>query len=173
MSPRHRATFARARAAAAAERSTPAPVVGGQVRKRRDQREEREQIWLFQWARAKEGMHPELRWLFHVPNGGGRSKAEAGRLKAAGVKPGVPDLLLPVRRGPYVGCAIELKAEGGRTSDDQRKWIAHLQTEGWQAGVAVGWREAATRLLRYLDAPQREIDELLTKDFDPEDRGHS
>ena len=34
-------------------------------------------------------------WLcFHVPNGGGRSKAEAGILKAMGVLAGMPDLFV-------------------------------------------------------------------------------
>lgn len=34
-------------------------------------------------------------WLcFHVPNGGGRSKAEAGILKAMGVVAGMPDLFV-------------------------------------------------------------------------------
>lgn len=34
-------------------------------------------------------------WIcFHVPNGGGRSKAEAGILKAMGVLAGVPDLFV-------------------------------------------------------------------------------
>lgn len=33
-------------------------------------------------------------FCFHCPNGGGRSKAEAGILKAMGVLPGIPDLLI-------------------------------------------------------------------------------
>lgn len=60
-------------------------------------------------------------WIvFHVPNGGGRSKAEAGILKAMGVLAGMPDLLIigPERWHPQGGCvasptsviAIEFKA---------------------------------------------------------------
>ena len=34
-------------------------------------------------------------WMFwHTPNGGARSKAEAGMLKATGVKAGIPDLFV-------------------------------------------------------------------------------
>lgn len=47
-------------------------------------------------------------WLvLHVPNGGGRSKAEAGIFKALGVLAGFPDLLII---GPQFVGAIELKA---------------------------------------------------------------
>lgn len=55
-------------------------------------------------------------WLvFHVPNGGGRSKAEAGILKAMGVLAGMPDLLLIGPSKPNV-LAIELKAPPRRFS---------------------------------------------------------
>lgn len=49
-------------------------------------------------------------WIvFHVPNGGGRSKAEAGILKAMGVLAGMPDLFV---MGPRIArTAHELKME--------------------------------------------------------------
>lgn len=61
------------------------------------------------------GMLPTPWFAFHVPNGGGRSKAEAGILKAMGVLAGMPDLLV---FGPRMGTlapeprlvAIEFKA---------------------------------------------------------------
>ena len=65
--------------------------------------ESQEQQALFEWAELSKRCFPELELLFHVPNGGARSKATAGRLKAEGVKPGVPDLCLPVPRGAYHG----------------------------------------------------------------------
>ena len=37
--------------------------------------------------------------VFHIPGGGSRHPAEAARLKAQGVKAGVPDLCIPVARG--------------------------------------------------------------------------
>lgn len=53
-------------------------------------------------------------WLvFHVPNGGGRSKAEAGVLKAMGVLAGIPDLLVfgpGATQSATTVVAIELKA---------------------------------------------------------------
>lgn len=51
-----------------------------------------EQQCLFRWAAFQSGRFPELALLYHVPNGGSRKKAEAGRFRAEGVKAGVPDL---------------------------------------------------------------------------------
>lgn len=72
--------------------------------------EAQEQMTLFSWAAMQSGKYPELNLLYHVPNGGSRHKAEAGRLRAEGVKAGVPDLCLPVARGQYHGLYIELIA---------------------------------------------------------------
>ena len=57
-----------------------------------------EQATLFSWASMRTYWHPELNLMFHIPNGGKRSKAEAGRFRAEGVKSGVPDICLPVAR---------------------------------------------------------------------------
>lgn len=53
---------------------------------------------------------------FAVPNGGLRNKAVAGKLKAEGVKPGVPDILIFYQSRLI---CIELKAGKGTLSDDQ------------------------------------------------------
>lgn len=85
--------------------------------------EDNEQMILIRWAQFESGRHPELSLLFHVPNGGKRSKVEAARFKAMGVQAGVPDLFLPVPRGAYHGLFIEMKAPKGRTSNAQNTWI--------------------------------------------------
>lgn len=56
--------------------------------------------------------------VFAVPNGGKRTKAEAGTLKAMGVLAGVYDLCVLLRQGG-VGF-IELKAPGKGTPSDRR-----------------------------------------------------
>jgi len=94
---------------------------------------------------------PDLRWLFAIPNGGARSKATAGKLKAEGVRPGVPDLMLPVARGGYHGLYIEMKAVGGRTSDEQKAWIAGLRENGYRVEVCVGADAAWRVLCEYLE----------------------
>lgn len=109
-----------------------------------------EQATLMEWAALMEGRWPELKLLFHVPNGGARSKSEAGRMKRQGVKAGVPDLVLPVARGGYHGLYLELKAAGGRPTPEQKEWIRELQEQGYASTVAVGWEAAAKVIETYL-----------------------
>ena len=121
------------------------------VDKRLLPKEGQEQATLMSWAQMKSYQYPELGLLFHIPNGGGRSKAEAGRFKAEGVKAGVPDLFLPVPRGESHGLFIELKRlEGGSVSKEQKEWIAQLREQGYRAEVCKGWEAASRVLLEYL-----------------------
>ena len=111
-----------------------------------------EQATLFSWAAMKRGKWPELELLFHIPNGGSRGKAEAARFKAEGVKAGVPDLFLPVARGPYHGLFIEMKRQkGGKVSDAQKAWILDLIDQGYLAVVCYGCKDAAELIEDYLD----------------------
>jgi hypothetical protein len=65
--------------------------------------------------------------LFAIPNGGARHKAIAGKLRAEGVRAGVPDICLPVPRGEYHGLFIELKRpKGGHVSEEQEAWISEV-----------------------------------------------
>lgn len=114
-------------------------------------REGEEQARLFHWAQMASGKYPELRLMFHIPNGGSRGKAEAGRFKAEGVKAGVPDIFLPVARGDFHGLFIELKRrEGGRVSKEQRQWLNNLWKQGYMAMVCKGWDEARVVIEEYL-----------------------
>lgn len=77
----------------------------------------------FKWAYNK---HPKLRgMLFSVPNGGTRNLREAMQLKATGLTPGIPDLLLVVNGI----CGFEFKTTEGRLSPAQTKihsiWAAN------------------------------------------------
>lgn len=111
-----------------------------------------EQQCLFRWAEFQSGRYPELKLLYHVPNGGSRKKSEAGRFKAEGVKAGVPDLCLPVARGGYHGLYIELKRlKHSKTSEDQKAWIAQLNEQDYCAVVCKGWEAAAKVITEYLN----------------------
>lgn len=88
-----------------------------------------------QWAATQAARYPLLRWIFHVPNGGMRPKGEAGKLKAMGVRPGLPDILLPRRNGPWSGLAVEVKSPSGRLSRCQADWLAALAQDGWLTAV--------------------------------------
>ena len=114
--------------------------------------EAEEQITLFEWARLQRGKYPELTLLYHVPNGGSRNKAEAGRLRAEGVKAGVPDLCLPVPRGRFHGLYIELKRRrGGRVDELQVAWKEELMKQGYSVALCKGWEAAAEVILNYLE----------------------
>lgn len=69
----------------------------------------------FQWAWNEMPMTRRL--LFHVPNGGNRSRIEASQLKASGVVAGVPDLLFIWHGRVY---AFELKTEIGVVRPEQK-----------------------------------------------------
>lgn len=114
-------------------------------------REDAEQMAVMEWAAYRLGMWPELRLLYHVPNGGSRNRIEAARLKAQGVKSGVPDLVLPVARGGWHGMYIELKRrKGGRLSEDQRRWLDDLQEQGYLALRCDGAQAAINTIEEYL-----------------------
>jgi hypothetical protein len=88
--------------------------------------------------------HWRARWthgslVAAIPNGGLRSKATAGRLKAQGVAPGMPDLFCASPDRPF-GFWIELKRPGTKNvekalSDDQKKIRALLQDRGYEVYV--------------------------------------
>lgn len=104
---------------------------------------------LFQWA-ALSG-RVELQLMFAIPNGGKRDMITAARMKAEGVKKGVPDIMLPVARGPYHGLFIEMKVGKGRLSPEQESWIERLVAEDYCVHVCYSWTEAKTALENYLD----------------------
>lgn len=113
--------------------------------------EHEEQKALFQWADAAKGTRPELRLMYAIPNGGHRHHAVAAKLKAEGVKPGVPDTCLPVARGGFHGLYVEMKRrDGGALLPEQRAWIADLNEQGYQAECCYGWDEARAVIEEYL-----------------------
>jgi hypothetical protein len=75
----------------------------------------------------------------HPANGGYRTAAEAAIFKGLGVRPGASDLLLWHEGRSF---ALELKAEGGRTTEAQRQFLADMKAAGAFAGVAVGLDDA-------------------------------
>jgi hypothetical protein len=76
-------------------------------------------------------------WLSycHVPNGGQRTKAEAGVFKALGTRAGVPDLLVFLPGGVLL--QVELKAGRGKLSPAQRAWHETMKSLGFR--VTVCW----------------------------------
>jgi cellobiose-specific phosphotransferase system component IIB len=74
-------------------------------------------------------------WKYwHTPNGGLRDKREAAKLRAMGVLPGVPDLVLISPQGKFHG--LELKRKGGTLSEEQRLFHAFAKGMGWPVAEA-------------------------------------
>lgn len=93
-----------------------------------------------------------------VPNGGYRHPATAARLKAEGVSPGVPDVLVfdagPMAlpsRGQYRGLALEFKIKPNKPTDAQLRWHEQLRARGWSVCVAYSADEAYGALCNYLN----------------------
>lgn len=102
------------------------------------------------WCANNFKTHPELKLLFAIPNGGERNPVVASRLKAEGVKAGVPDLFLPVARHGLHGLFIEMKKPKGQVSMFQAAWIRDLGEQKYGTFVAWGWEEARDCLLAWL-----------------------
>lgn len=118
--------------------------------------EDGHQAALFCWCALNIKLYPELKWLFAIPNGGKRDARTAGKLKATGVKSGVPDMFLPVCMQHRTGLWIELKRpvteyqRAGQISNEQLEWLNHLTKEGYAVRVCYGWEEARDALIQYL-----------------------
>ena len=111
--------------------------------------EEAEQRALVQWL--------DLHGILYTAtaNGARTSWSQARKLKATGVKAGVPDLLiLDPPKVSHVGrwwaphsVAIEMKRrKGGTVSKEQNMWINALKDRGWEAFVAHGADQAIEML---------------------------
>ena len=126
------------------------------------------QVTVMDWAELMaQRKYPMLRWLYAVPNGGDRHPAVAAKLKAEGVKSGVPDLCLPYplqnNHEPFgrsgvrfnvgfkcCGLYIEMKTKGGTVKPHQKEWLDYLAGVGYRAVVCWSADEAIQTLEEYL-----------------------
>lgn len=85
--------------------------------------------------------------IFAIPNGGDRNPIVGARLKAEGVKPGVPDLFIPAWH-----TWVEMKrVSGGRLNPAQKEMIEALKAMNYQVIVARG-ADDGMRQLRELQS---------------------
>lgn len=133
-------------------------VIGGgdpsrPVRTTQGTSEEAVQRRVIEWRDRTLVERPALRLLFHPANGEKRSRATGGRLKAMGVVPGVPDLLLLHPSGPFHGLGLELKALGGDLSAAQARVLLDLHAAGYAVTVCWSPETAISAIVEYLDDP--------------------
>jgi len=127
---------------------------------RRGELEHIEQVHLILWTDGGEiaDRYPNARKIFAIPNGGHRNVVVAGKLKAEGVRAGVPDLCFPEARGGYFGLWIEMKVRPNRPSAEQLQRITQLNADGYLAVICWSAEEAQAILSWYLSlapTPQR------------------
>ncbi len=82
-------------------------------------------------------------FAFAVPNGGARDAKTGARLKAEGVKPGVPDIALLINGAPHF---LELKTERGYLTAAQKRVREEIEAAGGQWAVAKGLDDALATL---------------------------
>ena len=94
----------------------------------------------------------ELKLIFAIPNGGKRNITTATRLKMEGVKPGVPDLMLPVARHGFHGLFIEMKRDPSLPLEEkQQKWKEDLEEQGYFVTKCGESEDAITVLKSYME----------------------
>lgn len=110
------------------------------------QLEHAEQREVCKWLRAAKIKHAA------IPNAGKRSPRIAAMLKAEGMQPSFPDLLIftrPPSCPGNVGVAIEMKRVGGpKPTEGQEEWLASLAAEGWVTMACFGAADALQALRR-------------------------
>lgn len=113
--------------------------------------ESAEQRAVFEWAERMSGRWPELKLMYHIPNEGKRSRITGARMKAEGMRGGVPDICLPVARGGHHGLYIEMKrVKNSKVTREQLEWIEDLVGQGYVAAVCRGCDEAINLITRYM-----------------------
>ena len=114
-------------------------------------REYSHQCVVFEWALYHRRQYPELKWLNSSMNGISLTKRQAARAKRAGLIAGIPDIDLPVNRGPYGGLRIELKTKGGRLTRDQEDCLNFMIGQGYRAVACYGADDAIETIIQYLE----------------------
>ena len=116
------------------------------VRKPRRDDEHNEQVVFFNRLRSLAVNDPRyadaVDSTFAIPNGGGRSKREAGRLKAEGVRAGVSDIFVALPVSGRAGLWIEMKSLTGKPSREQSDWITSRISLGYEGAITRGADEA-------------------------------
>ena len=94
----------------------------------------------------------DIRQIFYfaVPNGGKRSKSEAGKFRAEGVKSGIPDLCLIMHGFAYfleVKRPKNGKTPKGRLTENQKNMIDKLTDNGCETAVVYSVADVISQLI--------------------------
>lgn len=112
--------------------------------------ERAEQVAVFQWIDASIGKYPALKNAFHPANGGKRHIGVARKMKAEGVRRGVPDIILLYPTHIFNGLAIEMKIKGNYPTKEQKEWMERLKVANYKVALCYSADEAIAVLINYL-----------------------
>jgi len=114
--------------------------------------------WIDQTARTAK--FAWMKTIFHPANGGHRHIATAERLKREGVRPGCPDVIVPMPilnddgTIKYNGMAIELKVSSNKLTQPQAAFCQMLIKQSWFVIVVHDFFEvAAWHICKHYDVP--------------------
>jgi hypothetical protein len=88
--------------------------------------------------------------IVHIPNEGKRSARVGAEMKAMGLRPGFPDLFVPLPKKEFHGLFIEMKYGRNKLTDNQKEWLALLVKNGYACAVCYGADEAIKNIESYL-----------------------
>lgn len=128
--------------------------------------EEESQAAFFEWwgLWAPPRKIPE-QLLFAVPNGGHRHPAVAAKLKAQGVRAGVPDVFLMIPAGGFHALVLEFKRRGRNVTKGgpQEAWISEARLRGYNVLVVFDTDEAIRAVTAYLARADRPGDRVAMR----------
>lgn len=109
--------------------------------------EDIEQIKVFDWLRFMKLDDIS----FHVGNERKCSPQSGALFKRKGIKAGVSDIFIMRPMPPYSGLIIELKADNGKLSIEQSKFLFDMNKEGYFAACCFGADQAIDLICKYLN----------------------
>lgn len=125
--------------------------------------EAQEQKIIFRWIRSNQIQFPVLQLAYSTLNGVRLAPKLRKEMKEQGMRPGVPDIVLPAANKHYHGLYIELKREkGGVISAEQKHFMAMLKAESYLCVVCRGHKEAIKTIMDFIsDRPNsNEVEKL-------------
>jgi len=114
-------------------------------------------------CRIHESRYPALALAYAIPNAGaGGSRGQAGKMKAEGARPGIPDWCLPVAANGHIGLYIEFKRNKfTMPMQHQRSLHSRLRLAGHQVEVCWDATQAFDFVRAYLGNVPRGLDNAL------------
>lgn len=125
--------------------------------KKRRYKEHNHQKAVFELAKMYETQYPELRLMTGSLAGVNLTQQQAGRAKAAGHKPGFPDIHLPTAHSQWFSLYIELKTDEGSATPEQLRVAAMLREEGNLVLFIKGSQLAWDTIIKYIKLPKLQI----------------